>query len=113
MLKGLTMVMVNPLGIVSWMVSLSFLRKVRIYIPLTLNYEIIFFLVVIAGAGTYFLVLITLTTKMKKVFSPERTHKIIRFLGYFLIVFSLYFLFNAIKLFFFNGQSYIQQISKV
>lgn len=111
LLKGLTMVMVNPLGIVSWMVSLSFLRKVRIYIPLTLNYEIIFFLVVIAGAGTYFLVLIIVTTKMKKVFSPERTHKIIRFLGYLLIAFGLYFLFTAIKLFFFNGQSYIQQIS--
>lgn len=111
LLKGLTMVMVNPLGIISWMVSLSFLRKVHIYIPLTLNHEIIFFLVVIAGAGTYFLVLIIVTTKMKKVFSPERTHKIIRFLGYLLIVFGLYFLFNAIKLFFFNGQSYIQQIS--
>jgi threonine/homoserine/homoserine lactone efflux protein len=111
MLKGLTMVMVNPLGIVSWMVSLSFLRKVHIYIPLSLNYEILFFLVVIAGAATYFITLITITTKMKKVFSPERTHKIIRILGYLLILFSLYFLFNAIKLFFFNGQSYIQQIS--
>ena len=110
-LKGLTMVLVNPLGIVSWMVSLSFLRKINIYIPLTLNYEILFFLVVIMGASTYFLVIITITSKMKKVFNIERTHKIIKFLGYLLIIFSLYFMFNAIKLFFFNGQSAIQQIS--
>lgn len=110
-LKGLTMVLVNPLGIVSWMVSLSFLRKINIYIPLTLNYEILFFMVVVAGASTYFLVIITITSKMKKVFNLQRTHRIIKFLGYLLIIFSLYFLFNAIKLFFFNGQSTIQQIS--
>ena len=111
LLKGLTMVLVNPLGIVSWMVSLSFLRKIRIYIPLELKYEILFFLVVIAGAFSYFSIIITITNNLKKVFSPERTFKVVKFLGYLLIAFSLYFLFNAIKLFFLNGTSYIQQIT--
>jgi threonine/homoserine/homoserine lactone efflux protein len=110
-LKGLTMVLVNPLGIVSWMISLSFLRKIHIYIPLRLNYELFFILVVIVGAFSYFLVIITITNKMKKIFNPERTYKVIKILGYLLIIFSLYFLVNAIKLFFFNGQSYIQQIT--
>jgi len=110
-LKGLSMVLVNPLGIVSWMIGLSFLRKINIYIPLELRYEVLFFLVVVAGAFTYFMLIITITQKMKHVFNPERAHKIIRFLGYLLLLFSLYFLFNAVKLLFFNGQSYIQQIS--
>ncbi|MCP4214906.1 MAG: LysE family transporter, partial [bacterium] len=43
-LKGLTMVMVNPLGVVSWMICLQFLKKTGFYIPLELRYEIIFFL---------------------------------------------------------------------
>jgi threonine/homoserine/homoserine lactone efflux protein len=111
LIKGLTMVLVNPLGIVSWMVSLSFLRKLSFYIPLELRYEVLFFLVVISGAVSYFIIIITITHKLKKVFSPERTYKVVKFLGYLLILFSLYFLFNAIKLFFFNGSSYIQQIT--
>jgi threonine/homoserine/homoserine lactone efflux protein len=112
-LKGLSMVLVNPLGIVSWMVSLSFLRKIKLYIPLELKYEVGFFLVVILGAMSYFLLIITITSKWKKVFNPERAHKIIRFLGYLLIVFSAYFLYNAVKLLLFNGPSYIQQISQI
>jgi len=111
LLKGLTMVLINPLGIVSWMISLSFLRKINIYIPLELNYEIFFFIVVLLGASTYFFLIIFITSKMKKVFSPERTTKVIKFLGYLLIVFSIYFLYNAVKLFFFNGPSYIQQMN--
>jgi threonine/homoserine/homoserine lactone efflux protein len=111
-LKGLTMVLVNPLGIVSWMISLSFLRKIKVFIPLELKYEIIFFIVVILGASTYFFLIIFITSRMKKVFNPERTTKVIKLLGYLLIIFSAYFLYNAIKLFFFNGQSYIQQISQ-
>lgn len=111
LLKGLTMVLVNPLGIVSWMISLSFLRKINIYIPLKLNYEILFFIVVIMGASTYFFLIVLITSKMKKIFSPERTTKVIKFLGFLLIIFSFYFLYNAVKLFFFNGPSYIQHIS--
>ncbi len=102
-LKGLTLVMVNPLGIVSWMICLQFLRKVDIYIPMQLNYEIIFFVVVMLGAGSYFLLVIFITNKMKNILHPARTCKITKFLGVLLIGLSAYFLYNAIKVLFFNS----------
>ena len=103
-LKGFTLILVNPLGIASWMICLSFLRKFNIFIPLRLNYEIFFFLVVVAGATSYFLLVVFITNKMKRVFNNQRASKITKFLGYLLIAFSLYFLFYAIKLFFFNAK---------
>lgn len=103
-LKGLTMVLINPLAIVSWMIALSILRKFRIYIPSRLNYEAIFFLVVVAGSFSYFFLIIFITNRMKKFFNHTRTTKIIRVLGYIFIGFSFYFLYYAIKLFFFNAK---------
>lgn len=102
-LKGLTMVMVNPLGIISWLISLQFLEKIDIYIPMELNYEIIFFVVVAAGAASYFLLVILITNKMKKILNSTRTRKISKYLGFLLIGVSMYFLYNAIKVLFFNS----------
>ena len=99
--KGLALVMINPLGIASWMIALSFMKKLKIYIPLTLTYEIFFLITVLAGAFSYFIMIVFITNKMKAIFSPERTGKIIRILGYVLILFSLYFLFFAVKTLFF------------
>ena len=103
-LKGFTLILVNQLGIASWMICLSFLRKFNIYIPLRINYEIFFFIVVVAGATSYFLLVVFITNKMKKVFNNKRASKITKVLGYLLIAFSIYFLFYSIKLFFFNGK---------
>lgn len=100
-LQGLGMVLINPLGIASWMIALSFLKKLRIYIPLTLNYEIFFMVVVILGAFFYFTMIIFITNKMKSLCTPRNTRKVIRTLGYVLIGFSLYFLFFALKALFF------------
>lgn len=105
LLKGLTLVLVNPLGIVSWMICLQFLRKNGIFIPMTINYEILFFVVVTVGAASYFFLVIFITNKMKNFFNPERTGKVTRYLGYLLLSFSVYFLFYAIKAFFFNSVS--------
>ncbi|MGE5342363.1 MAG: LysE family translocator [Candidatus Omnitrophota bacterium] len=99
LLKGLMMVLINPLGIVSWMVCLQFLRKNGIFIPMELRYEIIFFVVVVAGVTSYFLLVVFITNRMKKIFNPERVSKITKFLGYLLLLFSLYFLYNAIKVY--------------
>ncbi|MCX6555769.1 MAG: LysE family transporter [Candidatus Aminicenantes bacterium] len=99
--KGLAMVMINPLGIASWMIALSFMKKLKIYIPLTLTYEVIFLITVLAGAFSYFTLIVFITNKMKSLFSPERTGKIIKVLGYVLIIFSVYFLFFAVKTLFF------------
>jgi threonine/homoserine/homoserine lactone efflux protein len=96
-LKGLTMVMVNPLGIGSWMIMLSFLKKSKIYIPLTLTYEIIFMGAVIAGAFSYTILIMVISNRVKKLFTPETTTKVIKVLGYLLIVFSIYFLFYALR----------------
>jgi len=98
-LKGLGMVMVNPLGIISWMISLKLLDSFNISIPLKLNYEIAFALTVIAGAVSYFLLIIFITKKMKNIFNPERTAKITRALGYLLLIFSSYFIYKAIESF--------------
>jgi threonine/homoserine/homoserine lactone efflux protein len=100
-LQGLGMVLINPLGIASWMIALSFLKKLSFYIPLTLNYEIFFMVVVIFGAFTYFTMIIIITNKMKSLCAPHNTRKVIRILGYVLIGFSLYFLFFALKALFF------------
>ncbi len=112
-LKGLTMVLVNPLGIVSWMIALSFLRRAQIYIPMELRYEAIFFVVVFIGATSYFSLIIFITNKMKEIFNPQRTSKVIKVLGYLLVSFSMYFLYNSIKLFFFsaNGSDLTQLVS--
>jgi len=99
--KGLAMVMINPLGIASWMIALAFMKKLKIFIPLTLSYEVFFLIVVLAGAFAYFTLIVLITNKMKSIFSPERTGKIIKVLGYVLIMFSLYFLFFAVKTLFF------------
>jgi len=101
-LKGLLMVLVNPLGIASWMIALSFLKKLKIYIPLRLTYEVIFFVVVILGAVSYFTTIVLITNKMKDLFNPARTVRIVKCLGYLLVLFSIYFLFFAIKALFFK-----------
>jgi len=102
--KGLAMVMINPLGIASWMIALSFMKKLKIFIPLTLTYEIFFLVSVLAGAFSYFTLIVFITNKMKSIFCPERTGKIIKFLGYVLIMFSVYFLYFAVKTLFFYQQ---------
>jgi threonine/homoserine/homoserine lactone efflux protein len=99
--KGFTLVMINPLGIASWMIALSFMKKLKIFIPLTLTYEFFFLVTVLAGAFAYFTLIVFITNKMKSIFSPERTGKIIKVLGYILILFSLYFMFFAVKTLFF------------
>lgn len=104
-LKGLTLILVNPLGVVTWMVVLQFLRKLNIYIPLRLNYEIFFFLVVAAGAASYFSLIVFITNKMKKFFNPRRTANVIKYLGYGLFLLSAFFIFNAAKVFFFNSST--------
>jgi threonine/homoserine/homoserine lactone efflux protein len=103
-LQGLGMVLINPLGIASWMIALSFLKKLRIYIPLTLNYEVIFMVIIVLGAFSYFTLIIFITNKMKSLCAPHNTRKVIRGLGYVLIGFSLYFLFFALKALFFHLQ---------
>jgi threonine/homoserine/homoserine lactone efflux protein len=99
--KGLAMVMINPLGIASWMIALSFMKKLRIFIPITLTHVIFFLITVLLGAFAYFTLIVFITNKMKSIFSPERTGRIIKVLGYVLILFSLYFLYFAIKTLFF------------
>lgn len=101
-LQGLVMVLVNPLGIASWMIALSFMKKLKIYIPLTLNYEILFMAVVILGAFTYLTAIVFITHRVKSLCLPHNTRRVIRLLGYVLIGFSLYFLFFAIKALFFT-----------
>ncbi|MCP4147584.1 MAG: LysE family transporter [bacterium] len=102
-LKGLSMVLVNPLGVITWMICLQFLKDLKIYIPLELRYELLFFLIVTIGAASYFLLIVFITNKMKHIFNPERTVKITKFLGYLLITLGCYFVFNAVRAFFFNS----------
>jgi threonine/homoserine/homoserine lactone efflux protein len=105
-LQGLGMVLINPLGIASWMIALSFLKKLKIYIPLTLNYEIFFMVVVMLGAFAYFTLIIFITNRMKSLCTPHNTRKVIKVLGYVLIAFSLYFLFFGVKALFFTSSSH-------
>lgn len=100
-LQGLMLVLVNPLGIASWMIALSFLKKLRVYIPLTLNYEILFMVVVLLGAFSYLLLIIFITQRVKSLCLPSNTRRVIRILGFVLIGFSLYFLYFAVKALFF------------
>jgi len=101
-LQGFFMVLVNPLGIASWMIALSFMKKLKIYIPLTLNYEILFMVVVILGAFSYLTLIIFITNKMRSLCLPHNTRRVIRGLGYVLIGFSLYFLYFGMKALFFT-----------
>jgi len=101
-LKGVTLMLVNPLGIGSWMIVLSFLKKVKIYIPLTLTYEILFFATVVLGAFSYSIIIVAITNRIKGLFDPEKTAKTVKILGYLLVGFSIYFLFHAIRAFFFS-----------
>lgn len=107
LLKGLSLVLVNPLGVISWMIGLQFLKKNKIFIPMEFRYEVIFFIVVTLGAACYFLLVVLITSKMKNIFSPERTCKITKVLGYVLLTFSVYFLYIAIRTYFFNGNSFV------
>jgi len=107
LLKGLSLVLVNPLGVISWMIGLQFLKKNRIFIPMELRYEIIFYVVVTLGAASYFLLVVFITNKMKNVFNPQRTRRITRVLGYVLLTFSVYFLYIAVKTYFFNGNGFV------
>jgi threonine/homoserine/homoserine lactone efflux protein len=104
-LQGLSMVLINPLGIASWMIALSFLKKLKIYIPLTLNHEIFFMVAVILGSFSYFTMIIFITNKMKSLCTPNNTRKVIKAMGYVLIGFSFYFLFFALKALFFFPKS--------
>jgi threonine/homoserine/homoserine lactone efflux protein len=99
-LKGYSLIIINPLGILSWMIILSFLRKMKIFIPAQLNYEIIFFFIVSIGAASYFLLVIFITNKMKQVFNPKRSDIIIHYLGYVLVLLGIYFIGYSLKLFF-------------
>lgn len=99
-LKGLMMVMVNPLGIGSWMIVLSFFKKVNIYIPLDQSYVFFFFWAVVLGAFTYSGVMVLITRRIEPLFTKEKTAQITRALSYLLIAFSVYFLFYAINAFF-------------
>jgi threonine/homoserine/homoserine lactone efflux protein len=98
--KGLMMVMVNPLGIGSWVIVLAMLKKAKIYIPLNLGLEVGFYTCVMLGAFSYSLLMVSLTNRFEALFKPERTAKIIRVLGFMLIGFSIYFLFFSTKAFF-------------
>ena len=100
-LQGLLMVLVNPLGIASWMIALSFLKKLRVYIPLTLNFELLFMVVVLLGAFSYLTLIILITHRVKALCLPHNTRRVIRMLGYLLIGFSFYFLYFALKALFF------------
>ncbi len=103
-LKGLTMVLVNPLGIGSWIIVLSFLKKTRAYIPLHLTYIVIFLGFVMLGAFSYSVLMVIITNRVKSLFNPKKIARIIRVLGYLLILFGLYFLFFAVwGLFFLKG----------
>jgi len=102
LLKGLTLVLINPLGIVSWMIIIQFLFKFNIIIPFEFNYQAFFFLMVFSGAVCYFSLIIFITHKMKSIFNPQRTGRISRALGYILIAFSIYFIFNAVQSLFFH-----------
>lgn len=100
-LQGLLMVLVNPLGIASWVIALSFLKKLHVYIPLSLNYIILFQAVIVFGAFAYFVLIILITHRVKSLCLPHNTRRVIRVLGYVLIAFSLYFLYFGIKALFF------------
>ncbi len=96
-LQGLLMVLVNPLGIASWVIALSFLKKLHVYIPLSLNYIILFQAVIVFGAFSYFVLIILITHRVKSLCLPHNTRRVIRVLGYVLIAFSLYFLYFGLK----------------
>jgi threonine/homoserine/homoserine lactone efflux protein len=98
-LKGLTLVMVNPLGIGSWFIVLAALKKSKIYIPLDITYEFLFTGIVIIGAFSYSILMVAVTKKIKDLVSPGKTAKIIKGLGYLLIFFSIYFLFFSLRAF--------------
>lgn len=102
-LKGLTLILINPLVLLTWMISLSFLRKSKVYIPIELNHKVLLFFVVAAGTISYFSLVVLITKKIKSIFNERRTKKITRILAYLLIACSLYFLFFSIKLFLFKG----------
>ncbi len=102
LLKGLSMVLVNPLGIVSWMICLQFLKGMKFYIPMELRFEILFFIVVIAGALCYFMLVVFITNKMKHFFNPARRGKVTKWLGIVLVLLSAYFIFNAGKVLYYN-----------
>lgn len=97
LLKGFTMVLINPLGIASWMIALSFLKKLDLKIPLEIRYEALFVAIVLLGTFSYFATIVFVTNRMENFFSPERTCRIIKGLGWVLILFSIYFTFFAIK----------------
>jgi len=101
-LKGFALVIVNPLAVVSWMIALKFLESVGIKIPLKLNYELLFFLAVAAGAVSYFLLIVFITNKMKRFFNPKRTAKVTKYVGYILIAFSIYFIYYTINSYLFG-----------
>lgn len=98
--KGFMMIIVNPLGIASWMIGLSFLRRLNIFIPIEFTYVALFSLVVAAGAMFYFSLIVFITHKVKDFFNPARTRRVIKTIGYLLLIISAYFFFNAGKVFF-------------
>ncbi|MCI0471333.1 MAG: LysE family transporter [Candidatus Aminicenantes bacterium] len=96
-LKGLTLVMVNPLGIGSWFIVLTALKKSNIYIPLSINYAILFTAFVIMGAFSYSVSMVAVASRIKILFNPGKTARIIKILGYILVFFSFYFLFFSLR----------------
>ncbi len=101
-LKGFTLVIVNPLAVVSWMITLKFLESLDIKIPLRFNYEIFFFFAVAAGAVSYFLLIVFITNKMKHFFNPKRTARVTKYVGYILLAFSIYFIYYTINSYLFG-----------
>lgn len=100
-LKGLTMVLVNPLCVGTWVIVLSFLKKAKVYIPHDLSYIIFFVGAVMLGAFSYTILMVVITNRFKPLFDPGKTAKIIKVLGYVLILFAFYFLFYSIRALFF------------
>jgi len=70
---------------------------------MSFNYEALFYLTVTAGAASYCLLIVIITNKMKHIFNPERTHQITKYLGYFLLILSIYFMYNAAIILFSSG----------
>lgn len=104
-LKGLMLVLVNPLGIGSWVIILSVLKKANVYIPLEFTYEVVFYGAVMAGAFSYSVLIVLIAKKIQDMFTPERISKISKVLGYLLILFSLYFLWFSLRALIFSRSS--------
>lgn len=65
-----------------------------------ITYEILFPGFVIMGAFSYSILMVAITNRIKPLFSPGKTAKIIKGLGYLLVFFCIYFLLFSLRAFF-------------